>query len=82
MPTVALRPRMCVSGGVVKGRRHILVLTNGQLKLYSIQPHPLQAPREMLVCILDCMAHVLTIPEEVEAAFLERTIKAFTKVKH
>ncbi|CDQ73035.1 unnamed protein product [Oncorhynchus mykiss] len=39
-----------------------------------------QAPREMLVCILDCMAHVLTIPEEVEAAFLERTIKAFTKM--
>ncbi|XP_035593845.1 protein tyrosine phosphatase domain-containing protein 1-like [Oncorhynchus keta] len=39
-----------------------------------------QAPREMLMCILDCMAHVLTIPEEVEAAFLERTIKAFTKM--
>ncbi|CAB1329319.1 unnamed protein product [Coregonus sp. 'balchen'] len=38
------------------------------------------APREMLVCILDCMAHVLTIPEEVESAFLERTIKAFTKM--
>ncbi|XP_024240694.1 protein tyrosine phosphatase domain-containing protein 1-like [Oncorhynchus tshawytscha] len=39
-----------------------------------------QAPREMLMCILDCMAHVLTIPEEVEAAFLDRTIKAFTKM--
>uniref|UniRef100_A0A4W5MY21 Protein tyrosine phosphatase domain containing 1b n=1 Tax=Hucho hucho TaxID=62062 RepID=A0A4W5MY21_9TELE len=35
---------------------------------------------QMLVCILECMAHVLTIPEEVEAAFLERTIKAFTKM--
>uniref|UniRef100_A0A673X268 Protein tyrosine phosphatase domain-containing protein 1 n=1 Tax=Salmo trutta TaxID=8032 RepID=A0A673X268_SALTR len=36
---------------------------------------------QMLMCILDCMAHVLTIPEEVEAAFLERTIKAFTKME-
>uniref|UniRef100_A0A4W5Q9X9 Protein tyrosine phosphatase domain-containing protein 1 n=1 Tax=Hucho hucho TaxID=62062 RepID=A0A4W5Q9X9_9TELE len=35
---------------------------------------------QMLMCILDCMAHVLTIPEDVEAAFLERTIKAFTKI--
>lgn len=55
---------------------------DNKVVFYSIQPHLLQAPREMLVCILDCMAHVLTIPEEVEAAFLERTIKAFTKVEH
>ncbi|XP_053706219.1 protein tyrosine phosphatase domain-containing protein 1 isoform X1 [Synchiropus splendidus] len=37
-----------------------------------------QGSRETLECILDCMAHMMTIPEEVEAAFLNRTIKAFT----
>nr|XP_046254108.1 protein tyrosine phosphatase domain-containing protein 1 [Scatophagus argus] len=37
-----------------------------------------QAPKETLMCILDCMAHMLSIPEEVENAFLIRTIKAFT----
>ncbi|GAA6216412.1 protein tyrosine phosphatase domain-containing protein 1-like [Lates japonicus] len=37
-----------------------------------------QAPKETLTCILDCMAHMLTIPEEVENAFLNRTMKAFT----
>ncbi|XP_076022376.1 protein tyrosine phosphatase domain-containing protein 1 [Genypterus blacodes] len=38
-----------------------------------------QAPKETLMCILDCMAHMRTIPEEVEIAFLDRTIKAFTQ---
>lgn len=37
-----------------------------------------QAPKETLTCILDCMAHMLIIPEEVENAFLNRIIKAFT----
>ncbi|KAM7404949.1 hypothetical protein PAMP_012248 [Pampus punctatissimus] len=37
-----------------------------------------QASKETLTCILDCMAHTLMIPEEVENAFLNRTIKAFT----
>ncbi|AWP09925.1 putative protein tyrosine phosphatase domain-containing protein 1-like [Scophthalmus maximus] len=37
-----------------------------------------QAPRETVMCILDCMAHMLMIPEEVEDAFLNRTVKAFT----
>ncbi|XP_054634995.1 protein tyrosine phosphatase domain-containing protein 1 isoform X1 [Dunckerocampus dactyliophorus] len=37
-----------------------------------------QAPKETLKCILDCMAHLLEVPEEVEDAFLNRTIKAFT----
>ncbi|XP_057673666.1 protein tyrosine phosphatase domain-containing protein 1 isoform X2 [Corythoichthys intestinalis] len=37
-----------------------------------------QAPKETLLCILDCMAHLLTVPEEVENAFLNRAIKAFT----
>lgn len=32
------------------------------------------------MCILDCFAHLFTIPEEVESAFLERATKAFTKV--
>ncbi|XP_066529091.1 protein tyrosine phosphatase domain-containing protein 1, partial [Hoplias malabaricus] len=41
-----------------------------------------RAPRETLVCILDCFAHLLVIPEEVEDAFVERTIKAFTKMKN
>uniref|UniRef100_A0A3Q4I4H7 Protein tyrosine phosphatase domain-containing protein 1 n=1 Tax=Neolamprologus brichardi TaxID=32507 RepID=A0A3Q4I4H7_NEOBR len=33
-----------------------------------------------LTCILDCMAHMLKIPEEIENTFLNRTIKAFTWV--
>ncbi|XP_077403881.1 protein tyrosine phosphatase domain-containing protein 1 [Vanacampus margaritifer] len=37
-----------------------------------------QAPKETLMCILDCMAQLLTVPEEVQHAFLNRTIKAFT----
>ncbi|XP_061591820.1 protein tyrosine phosphatase domain-containing protein 1 [Cololabis saira] len=37
-----------------------------------------QAQKETITCILDCMAHMLTIPKEVEDAFLYRTIKAFT----
>ncbi|TNN50022.1 Protein tyrosine phosphatase domain-containing protein 1 [Liparis tanakae] len=38
------------------------------------------ASKQTLTCVLDCMAHMLAIPEEVEAAFLKRTIKAFTWV--
>uniref|UniRef100_A0A665VYP8 Protein tyrosine phosphatase domain-containing protein 1 n=1 Tax=Echeneis naucrates TaxID=173247 RepID=A0A665VYP8_ECHNA len=37
-----------------------------------------KAPKETLTCILNCMAHMLRIPEEVENTFLNRTIKAFT----
>ncbi|XP_013880929.1 protein tyrosine phosphatase domain-containing protein 1 [Austrofundulus limnaeus] len=37
-----------------------------------------KAPKETLTCILDCMAHMQTISEEVENAFLHRTVKAFT----
>ncbi|CAJ1084895.1 protein tyrosine phosphatase domain-containing protein 1 [Xyrichtys novacula] len=37
-----------------------------------------QDAKETLMCILDCMAQMLTIPEEVENAFLNRTIKAVT----
>ncbi|KAG7472863.1 hypothetical protein MATL_G00113730 [Megalops atlanticus] len=35
---------------------------------------------QTLTCILDCAAHVMTTPDEVEAAFLDRTIKALTKM--
>ncbi|XP_068453292.1 protein tyrosine phosphatase domain-containing protein 1 [Clinocottus analis] len=41
-----------------------------------------QAAKPTLTCILDCMAHMLVIPEEVENAFLNRTIKAFTWVEN
>uniref|UniRef100_A0A3Q1F1J3 Protein tyrosine phosphatase domain-containing protein 1 n=1 Tax=Acanthochromis polyacanthus TaxID=80966 RepID=A0A3Q1F1J3_9TELE len=34
--------------------------------------------QETLTCILDCMAHMQNIPEEVESAFLNRIIKALT----
>ncbi|XP_028265354.1 protein tyrosine phosphatase domain-containing protein 1 [Parambassis ranga] len=39
-----------------------------------------QAPKETLTCILECMANMLLIPEEVENAFLYRTVKAFTRI--
>ncbi|KAL6119172.1 ptpdc1 [Pungitius sinensis] len=41
-----------------------------------------QASKQTLTCILDCMAHLLAIPEEVESAFLNRTIKAFTRLEN
>ncbi|XP_042346960.1 protein tyrosine phosphatase domain-containing protein 1 [Plectropomus leopardus] len=41
-----------------------------------------QASKQTLTCILDCMAHMLMIPQEVENAFLNRTIKAFTWMKN
>ncbi|XP_047466020.1 protein tyrosine phosphatase domain-containing protein 1 [Mugil cephalus] len=39
-----------------------------------------QAPKETLKCVLNCMAHMLMIPEQVENAFMYRTIKAFTRI--
>ncbi|XP_072521878.1 protein tyrosine phosphatase domain-containing protein 1 [Salminus brasiliensis] len=36
--------------------------------------------RQTLLCILDCAAHLLKLPDEVETAVLDRTIKAFTRV--
>lgn len=36
--------------------------------------------RLTLLCILDCAAHLLPMPEEVEASFLNQTIKVFTKI--
>lgn len=39
-----------------------------------------QGHRLTLLCILDCAAHLLPMPEEVETSFLNQTIKVFTKV--
>ncbi|XP_036387086.1 protein tyrosine phosphatase domain-containing protein 1 [Megalops cyprinoides] len=47
-----------------------------QLALSSMD----KGPKQTLVCILHCVAHLKTIPEEAEAAVLDRTIKAFTKM--
>ncbi|XP_028439198.1 protein tyrosine phosphatase domain-containing protein 1 [Perca flavescens] len=41
-----------------------------------------EASKQTLTCILNCMAHMMEIPEEVENAFLNRTIKAFTWIKN
>lgn len=39
-----------------------------------------QGHRLTLLCILDCAAHLLPMPKEVETNFLNQTIKVFTKV--
>lgn len=39
-----------------------------------------QGHRLTLLCILDCAAHLLPMPKEVETNFLHQTIKVFTKV--
>ncbi|XP_028855168.1 protein tyrosine phosphatase domain-containing protein 1 isoform X2 [Denticeps clupeoides] len=36
--------------------------------------------KHTLLCIIDCAAHLLDIPEDVENSVLDRIIKAFTKV--
>ncbi|CAK6972644.1 protein tyrosine phosphatase domain-containing protein 1 [Scomber scombrus] len=36
--------------------------------------------RLTLLCILDCGAHLLPMPEDVETSFLNQTIKVFTKI--
>ncbi|XP_051736488.1 protein tyrosine phosphatase domain-containing protein 1 isoform X3 [Ctenopharyngodon idella] len=41
-----------------------------------------RASRETVMCILDSFAHLFTIPEEVESAFLEQATKAFTMMKN
>lgn len=48
---------------------------NPQSALNSLE----KGHRLTLLCILDCAAH-LAIPEEVEATFLNQTIKVFTKI--
>ncbi|XP_043080032.1 protein tyrosine phosphatase domain-containing protein 1 isoform X2 [Puntigrus tetrazona] len=41
-----------------------------------------RASKETGMCILDCFARLLIIPEEVESAFLDRAAKALTKMKN
>ncbi|XP_029288376.1 protein tyrosine phosphatase domain-containing protein 1 isoform X2 [Cottoperca gobio] len=36
--------------------------------------------RLTLLCILDCAAHLLPMPEQMETSFLNQTIKVFTKI--
>ncbi|GAA6225416.1 protein tyrosine phosphatase domain-containing protein 1 [Lates japonicus] len=36
--------------------------------------------RLTLLCILDCAAHLLPMPKEVETSFVNQTIKVFTKI--
>lgn len=36
--------------------------------------------RFTLLCILDCAAHLLPVPEQVETSFVNQTIKVFTKI--
>ncbi|XP_063063889.1 protein tyrosine phosphatase domain-containing protein 1 [Engraulis encrasicolus] len=40
-----------------------------------------KAPKETLMCVLECFAHALDIPEAVDDAFLERITKAFTQIE-
>ncbi|KAK2862644.1 hypothetical protein Q5P01_002177 [Channa striata] len=49
---------------------------NPQNALNSLE----KSHRLTLLCILDCAAHLLPMPEEVETSFLNQTIKAFTKI--
>uniref|UniRef100_A0A3Q3NMN3 Protein tyrosine phosphatase domain-containing protein 1 n=1 Tax=Mastacembelus armatus TaxID=205130 RepID=A0A3Q3NMN3_9TELE len=50
--------------------------TNPQNILNSLE----KGHRLTLLCILDCAAHLLPVPEEVETSFLNQTIKVFTKI--
>ncbi|KAM3621411.1 uncharacterized protein V6R79_010884 [Siganus canaliculatus] len=49
---------------------------NSQKALESLE----KGHRLTLLCILDCAAHLLPMPEEVEATFLCQTIKMFTQI--
>lgn len=67
----------------VRSRGIPCMILNGTnfMELIGIHSYyQLQASRETVRCILDCFAHLFTIPEEVESAFLERAAKAFTQV--
>ncbi|XP_064823445.1 protein tyrosine phosphatase domain-containing protein 1 [Oncorhynchus masou masou] len=49
---------------------------NSQHALSSLE----KGHRLTLLCILDCAAHLLALPDKEEAAFLNHTIKVFTKI--
>uniref|UniRef100_A0A3P9NX00 Protein tyrosine phosphatase domain-containing protein 1 n=1 Tax=Poecilia reticulata TaxID=8081 RepID=A0A3P9NX00_POERE len=49
----------------------------------ALNPHNTNAEtalNKLVTCILNCMAHMMNISEEVETAFLNRAIKAFTGI--
>ncbi|KAF4094030.1 hypothetical protein AMELA_G00008540 [Ameiurus melas] len=64
------------------------VITKEDVEALSQSSHnPLQAlsimdkdHKQTLLCVLDCAAHLMKLPDEVETAVLHRTIKAFTRV--
>ncbi len=47
---------------------------------HLLLPSHWQDHRLTLLCILNCAAHLLPMPEEVEMSFFNQTIKVFTKV--
>ncbi|XP_055077596.1 protein tyrosine phosphatase domain-containing protein 1 isoform X1 [Periophthalmus magnuspinnatus] len=49
---------------------------NSQEALDSLQ----KGHRQTLLCILECAANLLPLPEDVESKFLTRTIKVFTRI--
>ncbi|XP_018589528.1 protein tyrosine phosphatase domain-containing protein 1 isoform X1 [Scleropages formosus] len=63
----------------------VLELSRHKSECYQDPQHALscldKGPRQTLLCILDCAAHVAEVPQELEDAFLQRTIKAFTKMR-
>ncbi|XP_062842803.1 protein tyrosine phosphatase domain-containing protein 1 [Trichomycterus rosablanca] len=64
------------------------VITKEDVEELTSNSHkPLQAlnvlekgNKQTLLCVLDCAAHLMKFPDELEAAVLHRTIKAFTRV--
>ncbi|KAK3536641.1 hypothetical protein QTP86_015442 [Hemibagrus guttatus] len=64
------------------------VITKNDVEALCQNSHnPLQAlsimdkgHKQTLLCILDCAAHLMKLPDEVEMAVLHRTIKAFTRI--
>ncbi|XP_028848584.1 protein tyrosine phosphatase domain-containing protein 1 isoform X1 [Denticeps clupeoides] len=60
--------------------RDVLCLEIGEHNPHTILNRLEKASKETITCILECFARLLTVPEEVENAFLQRLTKAFTKI--
>lgn len=58
-----------------------MTLDPNNTKVHTVLNTLEQAPKQTLISLLDCMAHMQEIPAEVENAFLDRTIKAFTRLE-
>lgn len=76
-----LDPVRCYSVPICvwKNSNNTMICLNNKSLFFIVNSS--QAQKETLTCILNCMAHMATIPEEVENAFLSRTIKALTWVR-